>query len=289
MDKQNNSQFNNKEQPLRDSLLQSALDQVESSKVKSKLPKFLMPTLVGIVILILSIGGILFVKNNGFLNKTTLTNTSADFTKETEATLKIYVDSNLKYLKLGGKYYDLNKSPEDPLTEVPSVTWVTVLETWKDLGKTAKIFDYKVFPNSSALIFTLALDPTLGENETMVLYKTYSYNSKRAYLNNNKKALLVFESIWSYSHNYSVPKIGEMSKDGQYLTLYVYGCWNCGGHTPETHIIDLIHFDNNYKNLGKIGEVIWEDNGAYSYKDETGKIVNGSLKYPVEIDPELLK
>ncbi|OGK63061.1 hypothetical protein A2334_00280 [Candidatus Roizmanbacteria bacterium RIFOXYB2_FULL_38_10] len=200
--------------------------------------------------------------------------TNADSINKTESNLNIQIDSNLKYIRLGNKYFDLNKTPDSSIGQIPNTKWFTILESNKEFGKTAKMFDYKIFPNTSVLIFTLALDPTLSTNEGMILYKTYFYNGN--------KSILVYESVWSYSHHPSVPRIGEISKDGQYLTLYIYGCWNCGGSAPETHIIDLKNSDNNYKNLGPIEKITWGNSGAYSYVDKTGKTISGSLKYPVD-------
>ena len=75
MDKQNNSEVDNK-QPLQDSTIQTPLNQVENiKKAGSKPPKFLVPALIGSVILIFAIGGLFLFKSNRSSHKANLTNT----------------------------------------------------------------------------------------------------------------------------------------------------------------------------------------------------------------------
>src|SRR3989339_698041 len=83
--------------------------------------------------------------------------TNADSINKTESNLNIQIDSNLKYIRLGNKYFDLNKTPDSSIGQIPNTKWFTILESNKEFGKTAKMFDYKIFPNTSVLIFIIAL------------------------------------------------------------------------------------------------------------------------------------
>lgn len=95
MDKQNNLGVDNKKQPLQDPPLQTPLNHVENiKKVESKLPKFFIPALIGVLIVILAIGGVFFLKNNRSSNNVSLTNTqqstvptSSEQTGQTQTTL----------------------------------------------------------------------------------------------------------------------------------------------------------------------------------------------------------
>ncbi|MGB4965652.1 MAG: hypothetical protein WBO77_00895 [Microgenomates group bacterium] len=67
---------------------------------------------------------------------------------------------------------------------------------------------------------------------------------------------------------YNVPKVyltdEAISKDGKFVVLDLFGCWNCGGHIPETVIVEIS--TGKIKNIGKISTFNWLQGNKYQYK-----------------------
>lgn len=197
---------------------------------------------------------------------------------------KLEIDVDYQYLKFGGKVFDLTKDRHEPYVETAvdssSITgkqWRTIANV-STLGVNASIFNYQLIPNTKNILFTLTTNVGLiTEAEyAQTAYIAYLFDSQR------EKVDLIYQSVAGYSAaNYMIPVFSGSSKDGQYIALDLLGCWGCGGHKPETILIDLKHADNNRKFLGKVDSVTWSENGVYTYTQGSKKF-SGSLKYPVD-------
>lgn len=146
-----------------------------------------------------------------------------------------------------------------------------------------RIFSFKKIPGSNKLLLVLdwaRSNNSLNQSERILyLYDPSNQNLKK------------IERFTSDGKNYSYPKIGEFSPNNKFVSIYLFGCWNCGGHQPETLLLDLTNFKT--KNIGKVLEFKWGENGNYNYKDyivieckepQPGECTKNSAELPLRTD-----
>jgi len=129
-----------------------------------------------------------------------------------------------------------------------------------------RLFSYKKLPNNSSFLFVTDWERSASQNQNSWL----PYQSERILYyydrSQNPARLSKIETFRAVdSKQYSFPKIDTFSLDGQYVSVLLYGCWNCGGHKPQTLLINLK--TSTSKNIGKVEQFSWGQNGAYEYKD----------------------
>lgn len=99
--------------------------------------------------------------------------------------------------------------------------------------------------------------------------------------------LAIFDITDKSNNGYNVPKINQISQDGNYVALDMYGCWYCEPGQPSVLLMDV-----TTKKIDRIGQVAyfnWKNNGAYDYKEYVTKpcptALPGQVNY-TDICPE---
>lgn len=64
----------------------------------------------------------------------------------------------------------------------------------------------------------------------------------------------------------NVPEIDSLSPDGQYLSLNMYGCANCGAAAIKADTLLLNIATHKMKRIGDTIFFMWDKNGTYTYK-----------------------
>lgn len=144
--------------------------------------------------------------------------------------------------------HDKKTFSEDLLYEVPSEDFIKDLE-WTTL-----------FNSSNDELFSFL---ALRDDSYLFILRDRNMFDYRMYLSRD----LVSKPIVTFSvtdeTDYSVPILGEQYLNG-IVKLWMFGCWNCGGHSPK---IALYNPENNeFRRLGHIFDFEWIDEKRYKYK-----------------------
>jgi hypothetical protein len=192
-------------------------------------------------------------------------------------------DNKIKFpnseLRTITKIYSQDDNSLEPqeLTNVDSSKYVwteMVRENIKDSVGSASIlisdrlFSFRKMPNSNSFIFVVEWARSAGQNAGS--WSPYQFERVLFYYNRSQSEgkLNKIQSFSDYPNNtkaYTYPKIDTFSQDNRYVSLQLFGCWNCGGHMPETLLFDTQTLKT--KNIGKVVQFAWKQNGAYEYKD----------------------
>lgn len=111
-----------------------------------------------------------------------------------------------------------------------------------------EVFGFKIAPDQKSFLFVMRWNGS---------YYVYYYNQGNA-----NKLTLVRKFTEGPSN---VPKIDQISNDGNYVSFNMYSCWNCGGHQPETMLLNLSTL--KMETIGKVSYFAWKENGNYEYKE----------------------
>lgn len=165
---------------------------------------------------------------------------------------KIYDDSN--QLSMEGK--DLN--------DTSSYNWVGIIDTPSDVSAGEfmldEVFGFMPTSDNNKFAFVMRWGVKTGDSVKTSYYVYYYDLLKKA-----DKLTLVKKFDESSEGSYKVAKLDKFDKTGKYLSLNMYGCWNCGGHKPETMLVNLETM--KMENIGKTSYFIWKENGAYEFKE----------------------
>ena len=168
------------------------------------------------------------------------------------------------YLRYRGKIYDDTdqNSPHEVILPNPDqYTWYGLADTPAGIPAGQfmldEVFGYKVAPDKNSFAFVMRW----GTKPEDVSYYLYSYMPFLRY----RQSILMKKFTPGSGGSYNVAKIDQFSPDIKYISLHMFGCWNCGGHQPETLLIRID--DNETKNIGKTSYFAWKENGAYEYKE----------------------
>ena len=152
-------------------------------------------------------------------------------------------------------------------------TWTDILtEPIKDsVGSVSilvsdRLFSFKKVPNTNNFLFVVELSRSASVS-TNVPWSPYQ-NTRDLYLYDRSLSKGELKKITSFANSttkYTYPKINSFSQDGGYVFIQLFGCWNCGGHVPETFLVDLQAFKTT--NIGKTSYFSWKQDGNYEYKD----------------------
>lgn len=173
------------------------------------------------------------------------------------------------YLRYKGKIYNQPTRQSDSPGEInlsnsESYEWYGLvdspIETPTSKFFSDELFDFKIFPDQQSFLFIMRWDsPQDSQSKVFQDFKTFYYDANNYQLSNPLNTKL------SEVRGYNVPKIYKVSDDGKYVAFSMFGCWNCGGHQPETLLLKLV--TNSTKRIGKVLLFSWKDNGNYEYKD----------------------
>lgn len=182
----------------------------------------------------------------------------------TEKTVSFTSSKEEIFLRYKNKIY----TEDDPKTSAPQevdsstvaqAEWIGLVDS--PLGVLSnsfdEIFSYKQIPDSKNFLFVMRWT------------KPNTMETPIYYYDNLANPSLVSIDIPAEKESYSFPKISEISYDGKYVSFNMYGCWNCGGHPPETLLVNLQ--SKATKRIGKLSYFAWKTNGAYEYKDYVTK------------------
>ncbi len=169
------------------------------------------------------------------------------------------------YLRYKGKIYNeeaANKN-DASLTNLPTpdnYTWYGLVDAPAISANTGfdELFDFKVFPNRYNFVFIMRWPI----DDTKTDYKVFSYD---AFAPNNKVSLIYTSTQANNGNEYPVPRIRQVSTDGNYIAFSLFACWNCGGHIPNTMLYNMV--TKATKQIGKVSYFTWKDKGAYEYKE----------------------
>jgi hypothetical protein len=150
-------------------------------------------------------------------------------------------------------------------------SWEDILmEPIKDYSGSAsilvydKLFSFKRAKKTNSFIFVVELARSV-RNEADDHWRSYQGERVIYLYNQTSKDLKKIATFPNNSTNYVYPKIRHFSQDGRYVYVNLFGCWNCGGHAPETFLIDLVTFKT--LNIGKTSYFEFRQDGDYEYKD----------------------
>lgn len=145
---------------------------------------------------------------------------------------------------------------KEPIKDAPNAKSIVVND---------RLFSFKKIPNSSNFLFVEEWDRSAGQNTG----SWSPYQLERVVFiydrSQGKGIVKKVQAFVSKENSFTYPKIDTFSPDGRYVSLTLFGCWECGGHQPETLLLNLQTLKT--KNIGKVLQFSWGQNGSYSYKD----------------------
>ena len=171
----------------------------------------------------------------------------------------------LLYFKIGDRFYTEDGNPM-PQFDPNTLVWQPLLDIPKDTTTTAfnEAFSFKSIPGSDNFFIIFRWEKELSSDRVFWEFPVYFFNSQ------SKKLSLLFktdtkaDSVVFGSSTYRIPRIDQISKDGNYVSFNMFQCWNCGGHTPEYLAFDVKNKAS--KKLGFVSDFSWLDNGQFQYK-----------------------
>jgi hypothetical protein len=169
--------------------------------------------------------------------------------------------------------YDESYEPKE-LTNIDPTkyTWTSLIDEGINDSVGAKkiliwdrLFSFKKVPGSASFIFVMDWDRSIEQDKGSS--SPYKVGREIFYFDKTSGAgkLNRIVKFTNDTTKMSYPKIDTFSQDNRYISLSLFGCWNCGGHQPETLLLDLKTL--NMKNIGVVDQFAWKQNGAYQYKD----------------------
>lgn len=142
---------------------------------------------------------------------------------------------------------------------------ITDFASSEQISISDRLFGFKKVPGTTNFIFVMDWDRSAKERQN----SWNSYEEERELFYYDKSSGVgSLHSIATFTRNgnaMTYPKIETFSQDSRYVSLLLFGCWNCGGHQPETFVVDLKTL--KFKNIGKVLQFSWGQDGTYQYKD----------------------
>ncbi len=179
-------------------------------------------------------------------------------------------EQTITYVYSQDEYYDPKKIES---LDVNNYAWVEILkEPIKDSANSVSILvsdgllSFKKIPDTNNFLFAIELNRSASNSMTGPWGPYQNMRTLYLYTQNQGKAEL--KKIASFENNkksYSFPKIHAFSLGGRYVSIHLFGCWGCGGHTPETYLVDLQTLKT--LNIGRTSYFSWKQDGNYEYKD----------------------
>lgn len=203
------------------------------------------------------------VGNEVYLKQTIdISSNKVDFPNTKERTITNVYSQDESYDPKEVKSLDVNKNNwvdilKEPIKDSPGSVSILVSD---------RLFSFKRIPNTNNFVFAVELSRSASDS-TNGPWSSYQ-NTRDLYLYNRSQGKAELKKITSFANSttkYTYPKVNSFSQDGRYVQLQLFGCWNCGGHMPETYLVDLQTFKS--LNIGKTSYFSWKQDGNYEYKD----------------------
>ncbi|MFH1187571.1 MAG: hypothetical protein V1688_01775, partial [bacterium] len=129
-----------------------------------------------------------------------------------------------------------------------------------------RLFSFKQIPNTDNFLFVVEWWRYGGESAAA---KLLTKNEKVLYVYDKDNAGHELKNIATYTYDESSgglsPRIDSFSPDKRYVSLDLFGCWECGSNKPPTLLLDTKNFTT--KDIGRVSQFSWTSNGNYEYKD----------------------
>jgi len=174
--------------------------------------------------------------------------------------------NNQVLLKYNGKIYDDTDQYDLKIVSVDSnsVNWMKVVEGPINPRGYNEPFSFKVFPGNKKAVIVMRWSRGDNDPETVseyAVYKVFIYDIA------NQKVKEIKEMGQSANEKlYLVPKVDQISDDGQFISFNMFNCWDCGLHkNPETLLYSLVQ--DKTKRIGKVLNFKWLTGGTYRYKE----------------------
>lgn len=126
-----------------------------------------------------------------------------------------------------------------------------------------RLMSLKTIPSTSDFVFVVEWSRSAGQNTGS--WSPYQSERVLYFYNTKLNKLSLVKTFPEEKNKYTYPKASLVSDDGRYMSFNLFGCWNCGGHMPETLLLDTKTLTT--KNIGKVIEFAWKQDGAYQFKD----------------------
>jgi hypothetical protein len=143
--------------------------------------------------------------------------------------------------------------PDDP----NAIPWKGLVDPPTDVVDTQnshnEVFSFKAYPDSSGFVFIMRWPKAGGER-----FEMFNFS------NNTLSPVMTFDPTLK-ELAYRVPKIYQLSPNGQLAALNMFDCWECEREYPQTLLVNVISRQN--KVLGQTSYFKWVSNGDYEYKD----------------------
>jgi hypothetical protein len=191
----------------------------------------------------------------------------------------------------------------DPTFEPVEMTNIDVSKySWKDLVKETikdypnskkltvddRLFSFKKIPNTNSFLFSVEWARNRWMEKTPTVGDIFQFE-RPIFLYDRRQGTGALKKIYIFNHEtdkYSFPKIQTFSGNNKYVSLWLFGCWNCGGHQPETWLLDLQTL--KMKNIGRVIDFSWGQGGTYTYKDYVEIDCKEPQPVPCTKDPNTL-
>jgi len=168
------------------------------------------------------------------------------------------------YLQYHGKIYDDTDQYNLHAVTLPDsdkLTWYGLVDKPSEVPEGQfmldELFGFKLAQDKKSFAFIMRW----GKDTPNISYYLYYYNP----VEKTRQSLLVQKFSPNTGVSLYVAKIDQFSPEGNYLSLSMFPCWNCGGSKPETNLVRLI--DNTVKSIGRTSYFGWKGAGAYEYKE----------------------
>lgn len=251
----------------------SKLTNQRSSKTKSVLlPRVFISITIALAFFGLIIGFLL--SQPGEQRQITMKTPAIQKPQETQPAF-VFKDNVVSYaqtkkgiiLHYNGKFFEENSnnsySLEDKaitVTEYDKYDWHDILEMPSEYSDDPynELIDFKMLPNKEGFLFiTRWSRMTNNRDQSLYLYEISSMQ------------LTLLKKFTEYDPNNTdlpkgVPLVHDVSNDGQYIALKIFGCWNCGASYPSTSLLRLA--DLELKSIGRTADFMWKEDGEYEYK-----------------------
>lgn len=186
-----------------------------------------------------------------------------------ENTVSYTYSGNTLYMRYKGFVYDETSAEQgdSSLTKIENpdqLTWYGLVNPPANLSDRDgfnELFMFKKSPVDKSFIFIMRW-PVIVDVNSDSNFSVYHYDVTK---NTDRLSKISLFATAPVSDGYSVPRLNTISADGKYVSFKLYGCWNCGGHQPQTLLYKLT--EAKAKNIGKTSFFEWGNNGAYSYKE----------------------
>lgn len=171
-------------------------------------------------------------------------------------------------LKYRNKIYDeTNQTGMEPLKNIKEedYTWFGLVNApdFVPPGEFMydEVFGLKTAPDKKSFVFIMRWGPKVTDQDTIEYYVYHYSPSPSAKVHLVKK----FTPKEKYEGGYYVPKMDVFNSTGDFFSLQMYPCWNCGGGRPAHLIVDWQA--RTFKFLGPVSYFGFGEGRTYSYKE----------------------